>query len=53
MKDHRSYKFRGNNSGLNVIWTHDRFYTGAVLLPTELSSQLGAGYIRVYYEVTK
>ena len=32
------------NSGLNGIRTHDPCDTGAVLLPIELSSQLGAGH---------
>ena len=32
-------------SGLNGIRAHDLCDTGAVLLPTELSSQLGAGHL--------
>ena len=35
------------NSGLNGNRTHDLCDTGAALLPTELSSQLGAGQLRV------
>ena len=32
------------NSSLNGIRAHDHCDTGAALLPTELSSQLGAGH---------
>ena len=35
------------NSGLNGNRTHDLCDTGAALSPTELSSQLGAGQLRV------
>ena len=35
------------NSGLNGHQTHDLYDTGAALLPTDLSSQLGAGHLWV------
>ena len=35
------------NSGLNGNQAHDLCDTGAALQPTELSSQLGAGQLRV------
>ena len=52
MKDHRSYVLKLSSwenkawkkSDLNGFRTHDLCDTGAVLLPTELSSQLGAGH---------
>ena len=56
MKDHRSYALNWSSweiervrpkkySGLNGIRTYDRCDTSAAFLPTELSSQLGAGHI--------
>ena len=55
MKHHRSYAlnlsswenkpWKKKHSGLNENRTHDRCDTGAVVLPTELSSQLGAGHV--------
>ena len=32
------------NSGLYAIWTHDLCDTGAAFLPTDLTSQQGAGH---------
>ena len=61
MRDHRSNTLNLNswekkpekNSALNEIRTHDRCYTGAVLLPTELSSQLGAGhFVNIWHVFT-
>ena len=39
--DNKAWK---SDSGFNGIWTRDHVDTGAELLPTELSSQLGAGH---------
>ena len=46
MKEHEKVNLE-KNAGLNGIRTHDRCDSGAVLLtslPSELSSQLGAGH---------
>ena len=54
MIDHRSYvlnltveKIKLKKLRLKRAWTHDLCDTGAALLPTELSSQLGAGHLWV------